>query len=122
LFDGDGVSIDTEDDTVDGGLTLTCCSFLCRMSQSSCIQLFNDTIDDDGNDADGTADGTVDDVVDGRQEGYSDILLLDSPVMIMMMIMTITIFNVVVKCPDIPFSNHQIVFQSILRVILSMVG
>jgi len=47
------------------------------------------------------------------------ILLFDSPVMVTMM-MVITIF--VYERPDNPFSNHQIVFQSILRVILSMVG
>jgi len=43
------------------------------MSWSSCIQLFNDAIDDDGNYANGTADGTVDgavdDAINGKQRG-----------------------------------------------------
>ena len=63
LFDGDVVSIDTEDDTIDDGLT--CCFFHCWVSQSSCIQLINDAIDNDGNDDDGndtddTTNGTAD--------------------------------------------------------------
>ena len=85
------------------------------MSQFLCIQLFNYAIDDDGNAVNGTADitidGTVDNAVDGKQESYSNLLLLDSPVVrmiivIMMMMMTIIIVVVVVvECPDIPFSK-----------------
>ena len=78
-FDDDGVSIDSEDDTVDGGLT--CCPFFHQKSLSSCIQLFNDAIDDDGNDDGGNGDdgndaiSTADGAGDGKQEGYSDFLL-----------------------------------------------
>ena len=69
-FDGGGVSIDTKDDTIDGGLA--CCSFLCCVSRSSCIRLLNDAIDDDGNDADGTAYDTVDGAVDDDVELSGD--------------------------------------------------
>jgi len=45
------------------------------------------------------------------------ILLVDSPVIVMTM-MAITIF--VYERPDNPFSNHQIVFQSILMMIQTL--
>jgi len=46
------------------------------------------------------------------------ILLFGSPVMVMMMMIAITIF--VYKHPDNPFSNHQLVFQSILMMIQTL--
>ena len=61
-----------------------------------------------------------------NQEGYYDLLLLDCWVTMIMMtrMMIMTITNIVIERPYVPLFNHlkMIVFQSMLRMILLMVG